>query len=215
VPWLGGTGGGDPDLGPYGLLDGRLPSDLPREAASLGRTHCPVSQISHALQGRTSSVEKDHRSPSQGNDDWRIPGRGVGDDKTSEMQERVRRQDLLQAGVRQGRCSGHLNGFKTGGMSQDGVEGCVSCCRERKSGRSSNGMWRTRRARDRRGDVMHEEEVELSQMREESDWGISLLLRGRGEPHPRVDDAQLLQARALCSQHLHIDVKVHRLDLEG
>ena len=62
---------------------------------------------------------------------------------------------------------------------------------------------------------MHEEEVELSQTREESDWGISLLLRGRGEPHPRVDDAQLLQARALCSQHLHIDVKVHRLNLEG
>ena len=108
MPWLGGTGGGDPDLSPYGLLDGRLPSDLPREAASLGRTHCPVSQISHALQRWASAVEKDHRTPSQGNDDWRIPGRGVGDDETSEMQEWIRRQDLLQAGVRQGRCSGNL-----------------------------------------------------------------------------------------------------------
>ena len=108
MPWPGSTGGGDPDLSPYGLLDGRLPSDLPREAASLGRTHCPVSQISHALQGWASSVEEDHRPPSQGNDDWRVPGRGVGDDETSEMQERVRRQDLLQAGVRQGWCSCHL-----------------------------------------------------------------------------------------------------------
>ena len=76
-------------------------------------------------------------------------------------------------------------------------------------------MWGTRRAWDRRGDVMHEEEVELSQAREESDWGISLLLRGRGESNPCVDDAQLFQARTLCSQHLHIDVKVNSLNLEG
>ena len=76
-------------------------------------------------------------------------------------------------------------------------------------------MWRTWCAWDRRGDVVHQEEVELSQAGEESHWGISLLLCGRSESNPRVDDAQLLQARALCSQHLHIDVKVHRLNLEG
>ena len=62
---------------------------------------------------------------------------------------------------------------------------------------------------------MHEEEVELSQAREESDWGISLLLRGRGEANPCVDDAQLFQAGTLRSQHLHVDVKVNRLNLES
>ena len=76
-------------------------------------------------------------------------------------------------------------------------------------------MWRTRRAWDRGGDVMDEEEVELRQAGEESDWGISLLLCGRGEPHPRVDDAQFFQARTFCSQPLHIDVKVDGLNLEG
>ena len=89
VPWLGRTRGGDPDLGPYGLLDGRLSSHLPCEAASLGRTHCPVSQVSHALQGWASSVEEDHRTTSQGNNDWRVPGRGVRDDEAAQMQERV------------------------------------------------------------------------------------------------------------------------------
>ena len=108
MPWSGSTRGGDPDLGPNGLLDGRLPSHLPRKAASLGRTHCPVSQVPHALQERTTSVEEDHRTTSQGNDDWRVPGRGIGDDEAAQMQERVGRQDLLQAGVSQGWCSCHL-----------------------------------------------------------------------------------------------------------
>ena len=76
-------------------------------------------------------------------------------------------------------------------------------------------MWRTGRARDRGGDVMDEEEVELRQAGEESDWGKSLLLCGRGEPHSRVDDAQLFQARTLCPHHLHIDVKVNSLNLES
>lgn len=109
MPWSGSTGGWDPDLGPNGLLDGRLSGNLPREAAPLGRTHCPVSQVPHALQGRASSVEEDHRTTSQGNDNWRVPGRGVRDDEAAQMQEWVRRQDLLQAGVGQGWCSCHLD----------------------------------------------------------------------------------------------------------
>jgi len=98
-----------------------MPSHLPRQAASLGGTHCPVPQIPHALQGRTSFVEEDHRTTSQGNDHWRVSGRRVGDDETTQMQKWVLRQDLLKAGVSQGWCSCHLNGFKTGGVSQDGM----------------------------------------------------------------------------------------------
>ena len=110
MPRPGGTRGGNPDLGPHRLLDGRLmmPSHLPRQAASLGGTDCPVPQIPHALQGRTSFMEEDHRTTGQGNDDWRVSGRGVGDDETTQMQERVLRQDLLQTGVGQGWCSCHL-----------------------------------------------------------------------------------------------------------
>lgn len=110
MPRPGGTRGRNPDLGPHGLLDGRLmlPSHLPRQAASLGRTDCPVPQIPHALQGRTSLMEEDHRTTSEGNDHWRVSGRGVGDDETPQMQKWVLRQDLLQAGVGQGWCSCHL-----------------------------------------------------------------------------------------------------------
>lgn len=75
-------------------------------------------------------------------------------------------------------------------------------------------MWRTRGAWDWRGDVVHQEEVELSQAREESHRRISLLLCGRSEPNPGVDDAQLFQSRTLRPQHLHIDVKVNSLNLE-
>ena len=75
-------------------------------------------------------------------------------------------------------------------------------------------MWRTWCAWDRGGDVVHQEEVELSQAGEESHWGISLLLCGRSESNPSVDDAQLLQSRTLGPQHLHIDVKVNSLNLE-
>ena len=113
MPWPGSTGGGDPDLGPNGLLDGRLPGHLPRQAGSLGGTHRPVSKIPNALERGATSVEKDHRSAGEWNYDWRVPGGWIGDDQASQLQKRVGRQDLLQAGVSQSWCSCHLSRGKS------------------------------------------------------------------------------------------------------
>ena len=115
MPGPRGTGGGDPDLGPHGLLDGRLPSHLPGQARPLRGTHRPVAEVANALQGGTSSMEEDHRTASQGHDYRRVPGGGVRYDEAAQMEQRVRCQDLLQAGVRQCWCSSHLRrrGCKT------------------------------------------------------------------------------------------------------
>ena len=53
-------------------------------------------------------------------------------------------------------------------------------------------MWRTGRARDRGGDVVDQEEVDLRQLREQGHRGEGLFLRGWRQTHPGVDDAQLL-----------------------